>query len=503
MDESKLRVFIYVRISRDRIGARVGVDRQERECRDLADRLGLNVVEVFADNDKSAYNGKPRPNYIRMMAALRASQADAVIAWHTDRLHRSPTELNAYIEVCEPRDVPTYTVKAGKIDLSTAGGRMQARIYADIARYEVEHMVERITAAKRDAARQGKWSGGGRPYAYEADGITIRDDEADIIKQCVKRINAGDSQLSVVRWLNQTGKLTMSGKPWQIGNLKRTLLKKRYVIGGKCPKGCPEGCTIHHGIREHEPENGGPKTEHPAVWPGFISLADYELMVLQLQKTAQPWEHGPIKGRVYLLSGLAFCGACGAPMYGQNRKQTNGQRQRRYRCKPNDNHGGPLGCGKLFRDATALDAFVTEAVLARFDSPEVAGALAQNDDADRAHQLAEELLKLKLRRKDIAAKLALASDDEQEDFSHMLATVRDAQAGVQDQLYKLQRQQNAQVLPASGALRAAWERGDIDWRRSVIKLVVDRIEVLPGHPHGKRWGDYMFDPDKVIIRWLH
>src|SRR5256886_1967866 len=154
----KQRVFIYVRISRDRIGAGIGVERQERECRELAERLGFIVIEVFIDNDKSAYNGKPRPDYIRMMAALQAGQADAVIAWHTDRLHRSPTELNAYIEVCEPRDVPTYTVKTGKIDLSTPGGRMQARIYADIARYEVEHMVERSEERRVGKECRSRWS---------------------------------------------------------------------------------------------------------------------------------------------------------------------------------------------------------------------------------------------------------------------------------------------------------------------------------------------------------
>ena len=54
---------IYARISRDRVGAGLGVDRQEEDCRALCERNDWPVVETFRDNDVSAYSGKPRPGY--------------------------------------------------------------------------------------------------------------------------------------------------------------------------------------------------------------------------------------------------------------------------------------------------------------------------------------------------------------------------------------------------------------------------------------------------------
>src|ERR671911_2963017 len=122
------RVAIYTRISQDREGAGLGVERQEADCRALAERLGWAIVAVHADNDLSAYSGKPRPGYERMLADLRAGAADAVIAWHTDRLHRrsgrdSSGALDEYIDLCQARDVPTQTVQSGALDLSTASGR--------------------------------------------------------------------------------------------------------------------------------------------------------------------------------------------------------------------------------------------------------------------------------------------------------------------------------------------------------------------------------------------
>lgn len=68
-------------------------------------------------------------------------------------------------------------------------------------------------------------------------------------------------------------------------------------------------------------------------------------------------------------------------MYGQARKRENGTSQRRYRCTGRDNLAREVGCGKVFRDAAALDEFVTEAVLRRFDSPDIARVLAPQEDA--------------------------------------------------------------------------------------------------------------------------
>ena len=88
MTLERLPAAIYVRISRDRAGAGLGVERQEHDCRELAARLGWPVVEVFTDNDLSAYSGRPRPAYRAMIEAVRAGRVQAVLAWHPDRLHR-------------------------------------------------------------------------------------------------------------------------------------------------------------------------------------------------------------------------------------------------------------------------------------------------------------------------------------------------------------------------------------------------------------------------------
>lgn len=47
-------------------------------------------MSVHTDNDLSAHSGKRRPGYEKLLAQIRDGETDAVLAWHTDRLHRSP-----------------------------------------------------------------------------------------------------------------------------------------------------------------------------------------------------------------------------------------------------------------------------------------------------------------------------------------------------------------------------------------------------------------------------
>ncbi len=106
MGERARRAVTYVRISRDKrrgsLDEGLGVADQEQQCRELAERLGYLVAAVFCDNDISAYSGKPRPQYLRMLELLRSGGADVVLCWHTDRLHRSNAELEDYINGVEP-----------------------------------------------------------------------------------------------------------------------------------------------------------------------------------------------------------------------------------------------------------------------------------------------------------------------------------------------------------------------------------------------------------------
>ncbi|MET9222811.1 recombinase family protein [Streptomyces sp. NPDC003300] len=485
---------IYLRISDDKEGRELGVARQEEDDRRLADRLGVNVVEVYKDNDISASTRtkKKRPDYRRMLRDAEMGRIKVIIAYTSARITRRPRENEDLIDLGEQHGTVFQYVASPAFDLNTANGRMVARILAASDAGQAETTAELIIRKKLERAQDGKFHGGGRPYGYEKDGKTPRLCEIKVVIEAVRRLGAGESQASIIRSYNDRGTKTADGGMWNVGNFKRTITKLRYVIFDDTD---PE----RRGTREHS------SGIYRAEWEGFVTRTEHGLMMAQLNKAAQPWAHGLTNGRRYLLSGLLRCGGCqasGEPctasMIGQARKRENGTHQRRYRCKGRDNFARIVGCGKVFRDAAALDEFVTEAVLTRFDSPDIARALTPKEDADKVDELVKELAGFNLRRQQLAAEHALKP---YADYDIMRATIMSAIGETEKKLSKLHVGSAKTLLPTEQPMRAAWATATIEWQRDILKLVIERIIVHPGSPGSHTWRGHRFDPSRIEILW--
>ena len=213
---------IYLRISQDRSGEQLGVERQLRECRELARRLGLEVAKVYTDNDISATNGKARPEFEAMLRA----RPEVIVAWHQDRLLRLTSDLEKVIAL----DIPVHTVSAGNVDLSTPAGRAVARTVAAWSTYEGEQKAERQRSANRQRAERGHWQFSRRPYGYERrDGkIEIIETEAEIVRELYLRYLAGESYYALAKYLNARNVPTFGG-PWSMERVRQLLLNGRYA----------------------------------------------------------------------------------------------------------------------------------------------------------------------------------------------------------------------------------------------------------------------------------
>jgi len=187
---------IYCRISRDRAGEGLGVERQEVLCRELAATKGWPVGEVYVDNDLSAYSGKPRPEYERMLGDLANGRRDAVLVVDQDRLTRHPRELEDFIAFADRHGVALANV-SGDVDLSTSDGRFKARIMGAVARQESEKKSERLRRQRDQAARQGRPNGGRRAFGYERDGMTVRPAEAERVREAAGLVWNGASLRSI------------------------------------------------------------------------------------------------------------------------------------------------------------------------------------------------------------------------------------------------------------------------------------------------------------------
>ena len=343
-------VAIYARISKDVTGERLGVERQLEDCRALARELGWVVGDEYVDNDMSAYSGKVRPEYRRLLADVRSGTRDAVIAYHADRLHRSPVELEEYIEVCEAFKAETRTVRAGVLDLTTASGRTIARIHGAIARGESDRMSERMRRGNQQRAEQGRPRiNGPRPFGYERDGVTLRPDEAAIVADLVDRFLARESLSSLVRWLNDNEIPTVTGQGRWYSSPLRQMLRSARISGQR----------EYHG-----------QIVAAGQWPAIITAEQTAAVRRILDDPARKRERTPSR---YLLTGLIRCGKCERPMISHPRQGVPG-----YDCRSD---GGLGGCGKTSIVAEPLEELVRDMALAALDGPELAAAMTTGSEA--------------------------------------------------------------------------------------------------------------------------
>ncbi|MGD8148429.1 recombinase family protein [Ornithinimicrobium sp. Y1694] len=213
------RTAIYCRISLDAAGEGLGVERQETECRALAERNGWDVDEVFTDNDISATTGKARPAFEQLLAY----RPDRIVVWHTDRLVRLTADLERVLDL----GVPVFTVTAGDLDLSNPAGRAVARTITAWATYEGEQKSLRQQASHRQRARSGRsfWSHR-RPFGFTETGHH-HEVEAAALRECYAMLRRGETFASCARWLTEQGHTTTRGSRWDGSRLSTTMRHPR------------------------------------------------------------------------------------------------------------------------------------------------------------------------------------------------------------------------------------------------------------------------------------
>lgn len=178
-----IRTAMYARISQDRSGERLSVERQKKDCYEVAERQGWTITEEYIDNDMSAYLGKLRPRFAEMLTDIEARKFDAVVAYHPDRLTRTPAELEVFMEVCHRSGVEHFDTREGRLEIGKGDSMLMARIAAAVAANQSDAMSRRIKRKNDERAAAGKpHITGQRAYGFELDRVTVVESEALVIR---------------------------------------------------------------------------------------------------------------------------------------------------------------------------------------------------------------------------------------------------------------------------------------------------------------------------------
>lgn len=438
---------IYARISKDDRGDHLGVDRQEKACRELANRRGLTVLDVLVDNDVSASKGKRRPAFERLVDLLRGREADAVLTYHCDRLYRRGADLERLVTIVESSGAQVHTVAAGDVDLSTASGRMVARMLGAASQHEVERLGERAKMKSDELAAKGRAPGGRSPFGYRWERMAddhrtyvIEQKEAEALRLMARRVLEGASLLSVARELDEAGVTTREGRPWHHSSVRVSLLNPAVA-----------------GLRVHRREVAG-----PGEWEPILDRATWEevraVIADPARKRARPsWR--------YLLTGMVTNPA-GTPMAGRPDHGAGGSASRRTYVT-----SGPAIPG-LSIGADDVEAVVIEAALQRLDKAAVPVAGTDAGPGAEVAKLEAELGELATLRG--AGTISLA------EWMAARQPLQDRLVAARAAAQTTRRPTPAtQLLHTPGAARRTWPTLTFAEKRAILQAVVDKVVILP------------------------
>ncbi|MBF6367582.1 recombinase family protein [Nocardia puris] len=538
----------YVRISRDEKDRAEGVHLQAKNQVKHATRKKLPLARIFCDNDMSGAD-PDRPALREVLALVTGGPAKVVLARDVARLTRDYDLGGELMKLGRDDGVRYCFVNGTGYDLTTGAGRKNFMVaVAEAVEYRevnTENLLERMT----EEAAKGTMQGGSRRFGYGKvagthpitgadilDRCALREEEVAVLLEGRDRLINGESQTAIITDWNARGITMAEGAPWRVGRLAVLLLREAYVAydlgehtdanGDRCE--ClnnPEG----NGIRVHERSGA----RHRGQWPAIFTRAEHDAMraAVTAHRRAKDPNRPRQRNGEYWLTGLAECGGtwkddaerpgqyCGEWMVGSSleRKRKYGTMlERRYGCRTKDSRKVRCGCGRVFRNAGALETFVAQAVIAEYENPDILARL--DGDNDNAEQIAA----LQQRIETTAGNLDAEADRRTEVLTGAgdefdLRVIDRTISGLKATLKSLRAEQDslrstqalavlADIGSTPGELRKAWTTKGSRWRHEATARLIEKVIVRPTNIYAAKWEDqnghvWRFDTSSVEIVW--
>lgn len=425
-----IRAWIYARKSPSESDEQAGVDIQKALCLAEIERRGWSHAGTIEDVAQSAYEAQFRPGYERLLTLIQEGEVQTVVTRHNDRLHRDVSEYKAFERLVRKHKVQVVPVLGGDWAAETAQGRFSGTMLAAVAEYESSLKAERINQTLRKRAERGLPANTRfRSFGFEADGVTQRPAEAQLIRKGAKDLLSGRRSLTQVS--KEWGK-TLQGT--------KKILTNPRMIGMRAFQG----------------------SQFPAQWKPILDLDTYHALKIMLEARSTP-----PKPRRWILSGLARCGVCDALLrIGQESRS----KEAVYRCP--DSH--------VVRRASRLEDHVRDVVL---DMATTQGKrpVVHAEDA----QALAEIRMLEGRLEELALRMA--------DPNFPLETAISADRLIRGRLEELRAQVVQAIRPAlPKSADNLWNQSLREWhtwwedpkrtltdKRALILSQVDRILVHP------------------------
>lgn len=273
---------LYIRVSTDAqaeegYSIQAQIERLEAYCK----AMGWTNYELYVDGGFTGSNLN-RPEMTRLISDCEKGKIKSVIVYKLDRLSRSQKDTLFLIEdVFMPNNVDFISLNES-IDTSTPYGRAMIGILSAFAQLERENIFMRTRMGMLERIKKGYWMGGGKiPFGYSYDrnlGIIVPNDDAEKVRKMYELYIQGYSAGKIAEMLEI-----------KYERLVMQILTRRSNLGIITYKG----------------------EEYPGQHQAIVSEETFNLAMAKLKERSSVRISNC---KTYLLSGLIYCGHCGAKM---------------------------------------------------------------------------------------------------------------------------------------------------------------------------------------------
>lgn len=474
------KVALYVRVSTtSQMEEGYSIEEQKAKLESYCDIKDWHVYKIYTDGGFSGSTTE-RPALEQLIKDAQSKLFDTVLVYKLDRLSRSQKDTLYLIEDIFLKNNIEFVSLLENFDTSTPFGRAVIGLLSVFAQLEREQIKERMQLGKLGRAKAGKsmmWAKTSYGYDYNKDTgtMTVNEYEALAVKEIYASYLAG---MSITKLRDKINEEYPKQPAWSYRTIRGILANPVYC-----------------GLNQYKGQTF--QGTHKAI----ISLDDFEQTQRELAKRQQTAKElsnpRPFQAK-YMLSGLAQCGYCHAPLkviLGAVRKD--GTRFKRYECyqrHPRKTRGVTVyndnkKCESGYYDMELLEHYVLTRIAQLQNDPDKIKELFSDDASpavDRqAIQKQIDSLTLKLSKlNDLYLDDRITLDElrtKSADFIKQRTALEeeikkastDKQAGRKDKIEKL--------LDASSVLEMSYDN-----QKVIVRELIDKVQVTS---------------DKVVIRW--
>lgn len=276
------------------------IEGQLRECKRYAQREGIEVVGEYIDRAQSGKTDH-RPQFQKMIKDAEKGRFSVVIVYKLDRFARNRYDSATYKAKLSRQGVKVVSAMEAVQD--GPEGIILEAVLEGMAEYYSANLAQNIKRGMTENALKGMANGGGQCLGYctgPDKKYQIDPAGADTVRLIFELYAQGNTYAAIIKQLNEQGRTTLRGKPFNKNSLGTILHNRRYI---------------------------GEYVWGDIVVPGGMpQIIDRDLWErVQIRLSSKERASARARGEYeYILSGKLFCGTCGEPMTGDSGTSRNG-----------------------------------------------------------------------------------------------------------------------------------------------------------------------------------